>query len=179
MTPAFARRTGASSGRGARRPTDRGAPDSAPPGPPFLLVLLDTNLLLLPFQQGFPLLEALGRWSPPSALRVPTAVKGELERLERRGVPGAGGALELSTRLKPIASRAGGDGGLLELARRERAVVATADQRLRRRLTDAGVPVLFPRGGNRVELEPGRPVGRLQLREKPSSIPTRRSRSGR
>ncbi|MCI4363536.1 MAG: hypothetical protein L3K13_04445 [Thermoplasmata archaeon] len=142
-------------------------------------MLLDTNLLLLPFQQPFPMIEALARWCAPSSLRVPSAVSGELERLERRGVAGARSALEFAGRFERIPSRAGGDGGLLELALRRGAVVATGDQPLRRRLVDSGVSVLFPRGGNRLELDPGRLCHGVRLREHLSSMSMRRRKGAR
>jgi rRNA-processing protein FCF1 len=145
-------------------------------GPPFPLVLLDTNLLLLPFQRGFPLEDALASWCPASALRVPTAVRGELERLAERAVAGAANAVELARRFPGIQSHHGGDAGLLELARRSGGVVATGDQELRRRLVTAGVSVLFPRGKNRLELAPGESPRRTLLREHPQSTKRVRSR---
>ena len=141
-------------------------------------LLLDTNLLLLPFEGSFSLETALAEWVTPDRVRVPSAVRGELERLAARGRAGAEPALRLSRGYGTLRSRLGGDRGLLELAVRTRSAVATGDRRLRAELLASGVAVLSPRGGSRLELSPPAPGGRLPLREHPrSKSRVRRSRA--
>jgi uncharacterized protein len=140
----------------------------APPAPIHRL-LLDTNLLLLPFEGSFSLETALSEWVTPDRVRVPSAVRGELERLVARGRAAALPALRLSRGYGTAHSRLGGDRGLLELAVRTGAAVATGDRRLRDELLASGVAVLSPRGGSRLELSPPGPRGGLPLKEHPRS----------
>ncbi|MCI4335407.1 MAG: hypothetical protein L3K04_07275 [Thermoplasmata archaeon] len=157
------------------RPRRRAA---APSAPPFRRVLLDTNLLLRPFQRTFRLLPALLPWAPLSSLGIPTSVQGELDRLVARGVPGAAAAAQLAGQFESVPSRAEGDRAMLELAERSGSVVATADRELRQRLHEAGVGVLFPRGSGHLEyLPPGRP-GRLPLNGPPRSKRSKERRGG-
>lgn len=46
-----------------------------------------------------------------------------------------------------------GDAAIMEVAKKERAIVATTDKGLRERLRDLGVPVIFPRKDKRAEIE--------------------------
>lgn len=143
---------------------------------PIQRVLLDTNLLLLPFERGFPLAGALAEWVPSDRIRVPTAVLGELAQLGRRGRSESAPALKLARTFRTARSRVGGDRGIVELAVRTRAVVATADRRLRDELRRAGIGVLQPRAGVRLAYAPPRAGDGLPLREPHRSKPgSRRS----
>jgi uncharacterized protein len=141
------------------------AAESWAPPAPIRRLLLDTNLLLLPFERSFPLEAALADWVTPDRVRVPSAVRGELQRLAERGRAGAPAALRFSRSFGTVRSRRGGDRGLLELAVRTGSAVATGDRRLRSELLASGVAVLSPRGGSRLEFAPPAPRGRLPLKE--------------
>ncbi|HEV2449209.1 MAG TPA: hypothetical protein VGU43_02225, partial [Thermoplasmata archaeon] len=146
---------------------------------PIQRVLLDTNVLLLPFERAFPLARALAEWVPSDRIRVPTAVLGELEQLGRRGHAESAPALRLARTFHAARSRVGGDRGIIELARRTRSVVATADRQLRDELRRAGIGVLQPRAGVRLEYAPPEARDGLPLKEPRRSKQGSRRRSDR
>lgn len=114
------------------------------------LVLLDTNAVLLPFRERFPLERELGALAPGAEVAVPVAVLAELHHLSERGEPSAIPALEWARRHRSIESPARGDAALEELGLRLRTAVVTSDRGLIARLRRAGVPVLRPRGARRL-----------------------------
>jgi rRNA-processing protein FCF1 len=115
-------------------------------------VLLDTNALFLPLRTGFPLEAEIGRLVPGARIVVPASSLRELDRLEGRSTPHAAGARALAERFEIVAVDAEGDDGVLKAARRERAVVVTADLELQGRARAAGLAVLVPRDRHRLEL---------------------------
>jgi rRNA-processing protein FCF1 len=134
------------------------------------VVLLDTNALLLPFRERFPLDRELARVAPGRVVAVPRIARSELARLAAGGSVAARAALAWSAGL-PVRESAGrGDGAVVRLAERLRAWVVTGDRALIDRLRGRGLTVLRPRERARLELLPGR--------RRPRVGPTVRRRSG-
>jgi rRNA-processing protein FCF1 len=131
------------------------------------VAVLDTNAAFLPFRERLPLEAEVDRLLPGVELVVPSGVRAELERLVAQGAPHAVAAQQFALRLRSVATRARGDGSVVEAARRSRAAVVTADRELARRARAAGSAVLVPRDRSRLELRAGRPSS-------PSSGPRRR-----
>ena len=124
--------------------------------------MLDTNALFLPVRTGFPLEAEVARLVPGARLVVPASSLRELERLAARATPQATGALALAARFEVVPALADGDAGVLDAARRERAIVLTADRELQERARSAGLSVLAPRDRHKLELRRahGSKVGR-------------------
>lgn len=118
------------------------------------LVLLDANALFLPETDGTDLIEEAGRHGEPVALRVPSSVLGELDRLCDRRVPGATTARAMAERFPALATPGRGDDAIVRAAVARSAWVVTADQGLAERLGARGVVVLAPRAGGRLILVP-------------------------
>ena len=116
---------------------------------------MDTNALFLPIRAGFPLEAEIARILPGAPVRVTSSTLRELDRLESRGTPGARGARQFADRLPTTPTRLDGDAAILDVARRRRAIVVTADRELARRLRAEGLGVLMPRDRHRLELRPG------------------------
>ncbi len=151
-------------------PAPRRAPK--PPGAAAPPVLLDTNALLLPFREGFPLERELARVAPGRAVRVPDSARIELERLVARGVPGSPAALAWALRCGRIAAPGRGDRAVEAAARRLGAWVVTADRALARRLRARGLTVLRPSGHGRLRLEPGTTAAGAPARANPPGTRT-------
>lgn len=143
MVPAMRSGGGVEAGPRARR-----RPALAP-------VLLDTNAVLLPFREAFPLERELARVAPGRALLVPDSVRTELERLVDRAAPGSSAALAWALRHRRVAAPGIGDAAVERVARRLGAWVVTGDRALVRRLRAGGVTVLRPSGHGRLRMEPG------------------------
>lgn len=134
----------------ARLTARRSASSSAERSPPARavqpLVLLDTNILLLPFTGGFPLESEIDRLAPGRTVAVPSSTLGELDRLAARGVAYARAARQFASRFSVIWTSARGDQAVLALARKDGHWVVTSDRVLRERLRSVGVTVLVPSG---------------------------------
>ena len=124
---------------------------------PPILVLLDANALMMPFQFTLDLEDELVRLLGDYRAAVPSSVVHELEGLASSN-PAAKAALQLASRF-PVMKVAGrGDDAVLDLARSEGAAVVTNDRNLRRRLREVNLPVIYLRERSRLEavgLPPG------------------------
>jgi rRNA-processing protein FCF1 len=122
------------------------------------MIVLDTNALMMPVECDVRLFEELERVVPSGAggaFVVPTAVRAELEKLaDGAGAEATAAAvgLDLLERCSVADTDADyADDAVLELATGEDATHAvTNDKPLKRRLLDAGVPVISLRGGNKL-----------------------------
>lgn len=116
-------------------------------------VVLDTNALLLPFLDGIDLEERLLELLGPVRLVVPESVRHELEGLQR-GTGATAAAARAAGRFLARciieATDLPGDDGLLDVARRMRAVVLTNDRRLQAEARRSGLAVVAPRGKGRL-----------------------------
>ncbi len=118
--------------------------------------MLDTNVLFLPLTAGFPLEAEVARLVPGGRLVLPSSASDELDRLAVSGTPRAEAARRLAARLPREATAERGDAGIIDVARRLRATVVTADRELQDRLLALGIPVLVPRDRHRLERRDGR-----------------------
>ncbi len=115
------------------------------------LVLLDTNALLMPFKLGMDLEGEIERALGRCRIAVPEAVMVELRSMPIT-MREARAALQLAGRFETLPTAGTGDDAILELARREGAVVVTGDRDLIERLRGAGLRVLRPRQRALLEL---------------------------
>ena len=123
------------------------------------LVVLDSNILILPLSMRLNIseavLEALGR---PAEIVVPDFILGELEYLEKRhGHQKYRFALSLAKQFKVLSTKTPRskhvDNALLDLCLEKKAILATNDSRLKRRANKAGIRVLGIRGRHSLQLE--------------------------
>ncbi|MBV0902443.1 twitching motility protein PilT [Haloarcula salina] len=119
------------------------------------MLVLDTNALMMPVECNVRLFEELERVVDAAEYVVPAAVRDELEKLaDGAGEEATAAAvgrdlLDRCTVRETTADYA--DDAVLELARRDDATHAvTNDKPLKRRLLDAGVPVISLRGRNKL-----------------------------
>ncbi|HLF16891.1 MAG TPA: hypothetical protein VI796_05620 [Candidatus Thermoplasmatota archaeon] len=117
------------------------------------VVVLDTNALLLPFTAGTDLEREIERLVGPARIVVPAAMVQEIDSLTTHG--GAEGraakaARKLMTRFDSEATPYGGDDGLLDVARRLKAVVVTNDRKLQEECSRSGLQVLHSRETGRL-----------------------------
>jgi rRNA-processing protein FCF1 len=124
---------------------------------PPILILLDTNALMMPFQFSLDLEDELVRLLGEHRAAVPSSVIRELEGLGPSN-PTAKAALQFASRFPVMDVEGEGDDAVLALARAEGAAVLTNDRDLRRRLRGADLPVIFLRERSRLDavgLPPG------------------------
>jgi rRNA-processing protein FCF1 len=120
-------------------------------------VLADTSFLMVPGMYGIDIISELERViGSKFVLVVPSAVIAELERIARRSSGREGAAarigLEIARRWGRVVEREGGaDSVILEMARGR--IVGTGDMELKGRLRRMGVPVVFLRGRDHLEVE--------------------------
>ncbi|MFB6224463.1 MAG: twitching motility protein PilT [Haloarcula sp.] len=121
------------------------------------MIVLDTNALMMPVECNVRLFEELERVLPDTtaAYVAPTAVREELAKLS----DGAGAEATAASVGQDLLDRCEvretsadyADDAVLELAQRDGATHAvTNDNPLKRRLLDAGVPVISLRGQNKL-----------------------------
>jgi len=117
-------------------------------------VILDTNMLMLPFQFNIDIQKEIERLSGIRELLVPDCVHAELRKLANaQRNPQAKMALQLAERFTRVESRGRGDDAIMELAERMEAMVATNDGALRKLLKKKGIPAIFMRKKNFLEME--------------------------
>ncbi len=124
-------------------------------------VIFDTNMLLLSVQKPLDIFSEVGRvLNAAYTPAVLTATINELNRMLTSGRPKekieSKLALELAKKCEIIeyeASVDNADRAIIEYARKNRVIVATNDIELRRRLRKLGIPVIFLRGFDHLELE--------------------------
>ncbi len=120
------------------------------------IVVLDTNMLMVPYQFGVDILEEIARLVPGARIvTIPQVIK-ELEKLEHRGLKerlGARIAKKLLERIDilEIDPELPTDTALVELASKG-CIIATNDKRLKRRVWDVGGKIISLRERNRLEL---------------------------
>ncbi len=123
------------------------------------LVILDSNILILPFSMRLNIseavLEALGQ---PAEIVVPDFIFSELEYLEKKhGHQKYRFALSLARQFKVLTTEIPEskhvDNALLALCREKNAILVTNDSRLKRRASKIGIRVLGIRGRHNLQLE--------------------------
>ena len=118
-------------------------------------VILDTNALMMPVECNVRLFEELERVVDGGEYLVPDAVRAELDKLaDGNGAEATAAAVgrDLLDRCSITDTEADyADDAVLELAAREDVTHAvTNDNPLKRRLLDAGIPVISLRGRNKL-----------------------------
>jgi len=122
------------------------------------MIVFDTNALMMPVECNVRIFDELERVLGDAASQefvAPEAVRDELDKLaDGAGVEATAAAVgrDLLGRLSVVETTAEyADDAVLELATREAGTHAvTNDKPLKRRLLDAGVPVISLRGGNKL-----------------------------
>lgn len=121
-------------------------------------VVLDTNALMIPYQSGINIEKELTRLLGICRIIVPSSVVEEMERLAGEdGGTGRAAKLGLSIikkrgfRLMETESK--GDDGVLETALKMDGAVVTNDRELQERAREMNLPIIYPRGENRLEME--------------------------
>ena len=119
------------------------------------MIVVDTNALMMPVECDVRLFEELDRVAPGGEYLVPESVRTELTKLaDGNGTEATAAAVgrDLLERCSVTDTDADyADDAVLELAERDDVTHAvTNDKPLKRRLLDAGVPVISLRGGNKL-----------------------------
>jgi rRNA-processing protein FCF1 len=116
-------------------------------------VVLDTNALLLPFAHGTRLEEDLAALFGSVKLYVPSTVLIELGTLAYKGQGAtarhAKMAVKFAQRCEVLQTKLPGDDGLLEVARKAKAVVVTNDKTLQQECVRSGLAVVQSRENGR------------------------------
>ncbi|MCD6370244.1 MAG: twitching motility protein PilT [Thermoplasmata archaeon] len=105
-------------------------------------VLLDSNALLMPFQYNLNLDSELTRLLGDYEVYVPSCVLGELRKLSKRRWE-AKAALQLAEKYTIVEVKNLGDKGVIEAAKKLKAVVVTNDKALRIKLLREKIKVIF------------------------------------
>jgi rRNA-processing protein FCF1 len=121
-----------------------------------VLVVFDTNALLLPFTQGTDLDGGLENLFGTVEWIIPSSILGELKMLANGGegtlARNAKAALRLAQRARIESTALPGDDGLLEVARRLKAAVVTNDRALQAEAATSGLIVVVAREQGRLAL---------------------------
>jgi len=115
-----------------------------------MIVILDSNALLMVFQFRINLESELNRILGSYEIVVPSTVKKELKTLKDKH---AKIALSFSERYRTISANGNPDDSIIELAEKEKGVVVTNDRILKKRLREKNIPVVYLRGKNHLEIE--------------------------
>ena len=116
-------------------------------------VILDVNALMAPFQMGFNLDKELSMILPEKVPVVPTSVVRELEMILKKGSDWkVKAALDLSRKYQLIDIKGRGDAPIFNLALKMKWPVVTLDRKLKVKLLDRGIPVIFVRGKGHLQL---------------------------
>ncbi len=121
-------------------------------------VVLDTNALMIPYQSGINIEKEITRLLGICRIIVPSSVVEEMEKLaDEDGGTGRAAKLGLSIikkrgfRLMETESK--GDDGVLETALKMDGAIVTNDKELQQRAREMNLPIIYPRGENRLEME--------------------------
>lgn len=121
-------------------------------------VVLDTNALMMPYQFGINIEKELNRLLGICRIIIPRTVVEEMERLaEEEGEVGRAAKLGLSIIKKKgfrlVETENKGDDGVIETALKMDAAIVTNDKELKKKAKKYNLPVIYLRGGNRLEME--------------------------
>lgn len=118
-------------------------------------VVFDANMLMTPSQHNVDVFEEAERLLGGYEAVVPDAVVRELAALADKGNKDAAVGLRFARERCEVVGtdETHGDDGVVEAARGGETAVATNDARLKERLLESKVPVLYLRQKNRLEAE--------------------------
>lgn len=106
-----------------------------------MIVVLDSNALLMPFQYNLNLDMEIGRILGHADIYVPSCVIGELKRLASRRWE-AKAALQLAGKYRIVEVENPGDRGVMEAAKKLGAIVVTNDRELMNILKKNGIKII-------------------------------------
>ena len=115
-----------------------------------MIVILDSNALLMVFQFRINLESELNRLLVSYEIVVPSTVKKELKTLKDKH---AKIALSFSEKYRTISANGNTDDSIIELAEKEKGIVVTNDKILKKRLREKNIPVVFLRSKTHLEVE--------------------------
>ncbi len=124
-------------------------------------VILDSNFLMIPFQFNLDVFQEIEYLLQKKVdFIVPSAVKSELTGISARGgegAPEASLALQLASRCRVVEvtldSNETVDDAIVKSSQKLRAVVATTDIELKKRLRAINVPVVYLRDKSKLEVD--------------------------
>jgi len=121
-------------------------------------VILDTNALMIPYQSGINIEKEINRLLGMCRIIVPSSVVEEMEYLAQQdGEVGRAAKLGLSIikkrEFRLMETEYKGDDGVLETALKMDGAVVTNDYELKQRAKEMGLPIVFPRGENRLVID--------------------------
>lgn len=124
----------------------------------YRVVVLDSSAALMPFEFSIDLEAELKRLLGAILIVVPLSVDKELRLLAQRETGEKKGKVQAALKLIDRYERAGvealsADDAVVMVALKRKGVAVTNDMKLRRRLRDVGVPVVFLRGKQQLVLE--------------------------
>ena len=117
-----------------------------------MIVLFDTNMLLVPKQFGIDVFSEVDRLVPGNEKATITQVVHELENVNDRRAANVGLELVKRYALRIIPATGKADDALIDVAIKERAVVCTNDRELKERCAEKGVKIIFMRGKKKLEI---------------------------
>ncbi|MGA8903789.1 MAG: PIN domain-containing protein [Candidatus Bathyarchaeia archaeon] len=124
-------------------------------------VILDSNFLMIPFQFNLDVFQEIEFLLQKKVdFIVPSAVKSELTGISSRGGEGAAEAslaLQLASRCRVVEVTLDPgetvDDAIVKASQKLRAVVATTDIALKKRLRDINIPVVYLRDKSKLEVD--------------------------
>ncbi|HHH77608.1 MAG: hypothetical protein J7L93_02105 [Thermoplasmata archaeon] len=121
-------------------------------------VVLDTNALMIPYQSGINIEKEITRLLGICRIIVPSSVIEEMEKLANEdGGTGRAAKLGLSIINKRgfriMETENKGDDGVLETALKMESAIVTNDRELQKRAKEMNLPIIYPRGENRLEMD--------------------------
>jgi rRNA-processing protein FCF1 len=121
-------------------------------------VILDTNALMIPYQSGINIEKEINRLLGMCRIIVPSSVVEEMEYLAQQdGKVGRAAKLGLNIikkrEFRLMETEYKGDDGVLETALKMDGAVVTNDHDLKQRAKEMGLPIVFPRGENRLVID--------------------------
>ncbi len=122
-----------------------------------LWVILDTNFLMIPEIHGVDIFSEIDRVIDKKyELIVPVVVIEELKHLKREGTSierkAAQIGLELAKKAKRIESKKTADEEIIRLAKKKKSVVGTNDKKLKKRLEEMGISVIYLRQKSHLDI---------------------------
>jgi rRNA-processing protein FCF1 len=114
-----------------------------------MIVIADTNALLLPFKHKFNIDFELEGLVGNHEIIIPEPIVGELKKLALQNRV-AKAALKLANTKKTMPTKFAGDDSVLELAERLKAIVFTSDKQLIDKAKSKGLKIIRLKEGNRL-----------------------------
>ena len=118
-------------------------------------VIVDSNALMMPVQNGIDLESEITRLLGTCHITVPSSVVDEIDHLaEKSGAirSAARVAQQLIKRFRVVTTPGRGDQSIINYAKKVQGIVVTNDKDLKKELRDKELPVIYLRGNNHLEI---------------------------